>query len=44
MKILIEFLFAAILIVGLTTMLTWAYDTMQNINKKNSKKRTKKGL
>ena len=43
MKILIEFLFAAILITGLTTMMIWAYNVMQNTKKKSSKKRVKKG-
>jgi len=42
MKVLIEFLIAIILIVGLTVVMTWAYGTMQGI-KNSSKKRKKKG-
>lgn len=42
MKILIEFLIAAILIVGLTVILTWAYNAMGSIKPKSSKKRIKK--
>ena len=42
MRILIEFLIAAIVLVGLITILNWAYISMTTNNKSTTKK-TKKG-
>ena len=42
MRIFIEFLIAAILIVGLTHIMTKAYETMMKVKAKNEKQEKKK--